>query len=174
MAFYFVLALVLAIIAWQDFKSREITVWLFPLLLLVALFHPQLNLIPLPIFEESKDFGVYPALPQLLANISIIVVMLGVSWVYFKLIRKQPIAEKIGVGDVLMFFAIIPLYEPLGFLFTIQLSAVAGILVYLIFRNKLNNIPLAGIMAVLILTQVALERLDRINFFTDKFFLTLT
>ncbi|MBN2520428.1 MAG: hypothetical protein JXB17_07990 [Bacteroidales bacterium] len=145
-------AIVLLIIAFQDFKFRAVSWFLFPLLFVFYIFR---GLYYIDMFEFIINFGI---------NILFIILQLGVVFSYFA-IKKGKIFETfkkaIGLGDIL-FFVIICLNFSLINLILYQIFSLLLILLYFgilrmtkILKKKL--IPLAGSMSVTLLVSTGLH-----------------
>lgn len=148
-----------AMIIWQDFKDRAIDWWLIPALFVVLCA------------DGIMQAGTTTFLKQLSVNLMIVAVQLLVIWLYFIIKNKKVvniIDSQIGLGDVLFFFVIAAMFEPLNFImgYTISLLLVLG--AWLMLKGKsnvLNTIPLAGgmsvVMSIFILISFLVPSIDR-------------
>ena len=137
---HYLLCLVFLIIIYQDFKERAISAWTIPFV-----FFPSLYLAWSNVFWEPWF---------LLFNLCFIgIQLLGVS-VYFSIKHKEWInvtQNYLGLGDVLFFVAITPLFAPLqfcSFFIGSLLFILVGAGIYHLSINKLKTIPLAGAMSL--------------------------
>ncbi|MBL4648292.1 MAG: hypothetical protein JKY03_01075 [Aureispira sp.] len=155
----FLLVLVFLLIIYQDFKERAISVWTIPLIFLLSLY------------LAWSDF-IWEAW-FLLFNVSFIAVqLLGVS-LYFSLKHRQWInvtKDYLGLGDVLFFLAITPLFAPLQFCCFFVASLVFILLgagIYHLSIHKLKTIPLAGAMSICWLLYTALLSYYNLSSYND-------
>lgn len=157
----------LAGIAWQDFRSRLISWWLLPLLL-AAFAVAGLALLPL------KTIAVYFAV-NLLLLVGQGVLLFG--WFSWRNRRWTNIVDSsIGLGDILFLVCMAAAFSTLNFI----AAFVAGLLISLIvfalarfFRPQLRKeIPLAGMLSVLMLFFVGWRLVTHeVNFYSDQFLL---
>lgn len=75
-----------------------------------------------------------------------------------------------GWGDVLIVLGMIPLFEPIGFLITLQLSALFSI-GWALFRKNKTDIPFAGVVSLVCLLFLGLKYSTPYNLLTDEVFL---
>tara|TARA_R110002072_G_scaffold202476_3_gene360355 strand:- start:3351 stop:3851 length:501 start_codon:yes stop_codon:yes gene_type:complete len=131
---------VLLLICYQDFKSREVTWFLFPLAMLLL----TLTKNPFP----DMDFFVYSIIPNLLFTLfqcSVLILFFAFKGISFKTL----LAKYIGLGD-LLFFLVLAISLPFPFyqifmVISLLLSALAGLI---FFKEK--TIPLAGIQSLVL------------------------
>lgn len=155
----FLLALVFLLIIYQDFKERAISAWTIPLIFLLSVYLAWSDLIWEAWF--------------LLFNVSFIAVqLLGVS-LYFSLKHRQWVnvtKDYLGLGDVLFFLAITPLFAPLQFCCFFVASLVFILLgagIYHLSIHKLKTIPLAGAMSICWLLYRALLSYYNLSSYND-------
>jgi len=155
----FLLVLVFLLIIYQDFKERAISVWTIPLIFLLSLYLAWSDLIWEAWF--------------LLFNVAFIAVqLLGVS-LYFSLKHRQWVnvtKDYLGLGDVLFFLAITPLFAPLQFCCFFVASLVFILLgagIYHLSIHKLKTIPLAGAMSICWLLYTALLSYYNLSSYND-------
>lgn len=132
-----ILCLLLGIIVYQDFKYRAIHVFLA-----VSVF--AIGSILLWLDQNSLST---------LINTSLFVITVVVLlWVYISLKQNEitnPFTNNIGIGDVLFFFAITPLFSFHNYIVFFITGMILTILFSLVFKKLIKNkfIPLAGILA---------------------------
>lgn len=140
------------IIAFQDIRTRLISIYL-----LIGLF--ILNII-----GEVLNNGIEYTLELTGINTLLIGVIFGITFLYFKLIRKvnNPLITHLGWGDIMFFLALTPLFYPIVysyiFICMTLLSTIIGVVLYF-SKGKEITIPHAGISAlffvlILLLTEV--------------------
>jgi len=145
------ICILLLIIAWQDFKTRTVYVFLFALLFISALFLQYLRC------GFSEEAYVHIAL-----NTSVVCMQLLVLYGYLKIVRKINFFDGMGLGDVFFYICIIPMLSVPVFIFFNISSLVFALLIYTLAGKKIHMesgaIPLAGIQAVtLLLTIIIVE-----------------
>jgi hypothetical protein len=79
----------------------------------------------------------------------------------------NPIDSYIGLGDVLFFFSITPLFSLHGFVKFFVLSLLFSLGVHFLFfkKNQKKHIPLAGYMAVFLLLVLFSELILKTTYF---------
>ena len=136
------LIITLLIIAYQDFKSREVHWFLFPLLLILALF----KIWYLDQFKELFSF---------LLNVIMVLLQLLLLSLYFSIKERKliNIADSyLGWGDILFLFNLCFLLSPVNFILFYLVSLLVTITSYLIYNAFVNSskpIPLAGLQALI-------------------------
>ncbi|RBL91719.1 hypothetical protein [Chitinophaga flava] len=165
--------LIYAIIAFQDFKDRAVSWVFFPAIIIAN------------ICCSIWRFEVAPA--SLLRMAGINLALVGIQFLilqcYFSFRYKTTdliIDRFIGLGDLLLYLALIFTFSPLN-LFTFHVVSLALCLllaaIFVVFRNKfaLQSVPLAGIQSVLLLllTIQAMLR-PSFNFFDEQWVLNYT
>lgn len=142
----FTLLLILLAIAFQDITQRKVSVFLFVLLFANNLFI-QFNRCG---FDETFVW-------QSTINALICMVQFGSALLYIRLIKGIPFTSALGAGDLLYYLCIIPVLSTPVFLVYNIISLIAVLFVLLLFRIDKNNIPLAGIQALVFAAGVISE-----------------
>lgn len=155
----------LSIIIYQDFKSREISWFLIPLLFVAgianALYHIEL-------FEFTSYVGI---------NLSIIILnLLGVT-LFISLKEKKLkniIDSYLGLGDVLFFLVLTTIFSPFNFILffigSILITSIVYVGVILFKQQKQTLIPLAGAMSLLLVIALVVQYIHpSFNFYQDLF-----
>jgi uncharacterized paraquat-inducible protein A len=155
----YLLGLVFLIIIYQDFKERAISAWTIPLIFLLSWYLAWSDLIWQVWF--------------LLFNVSFVgIQLLGVS-LYFSIKHRQWInvtKDYLGLGDVLFFLAITPLFAPLQFccfFIASLLFILVGAGIYHLSIRKLKTIPLAGAMSICWLLYTAIFSYYNLSSYSD-------
>ncbi|MEL7531380.1 MAG: hypothetical protein AAFN10_08745 [Bacteroidota bacterium] len=137
-----ILGIVLAgLIAWQDFRDREIHAYLLGLFGLLGGFFSML--------ERGLEGIVSLGVNGLLVSL-----MLASVWLIFRLKDRQAVMDvKLGWGDVVMLYALACWWEPMAFLtyYSISVFGLSLVFVSAQMLNKLPKqypIPLAGALAI--------------------------
>jgi hypothetical protein len=139
------ISIILIFIIYQDLKTRTIHV-----LLPVFVF----------IFSLTINFySDYLTFNMIIKNIGFVVInILGLVF-YFSIKNKSffnPIDKSIGLGDILFFLSITPLFNLNCFVLFFVLSFVFSLILHLVLskNNKKNTIPLAGYMSIFLLLTI--------------------
>ncbi|SPE76625.1 hypothetical protein FLACOL_00610 [Flavobacterium columnare] len=136
-----VLLSILGFIFYQDLKYRALHI-LLPILILIVgslLLHFPLNLI----------------LKNALVNICFFLFIFGAMVLYMRIRHKNfanPLQAYFGLGDVLFFVSITPLFELKKYLVFLITSMLFAIILYFLFLKKkeIKSIPLAGFSSILL------------------------
>ncbi len=143
-ALRFLIILILSAIATQDFRSRSVNVFFFPLLALLL------------VFEKITDAGV-PGIEwrTIVVNLIFLFFQLLVLTVYFSARKKTLVSltsDLLGWGDVLLLLCCALYFSVLNFVFFYIASLFFSILVWVIFRmfkkQQAGHVPLAGLQGI--------------------------
>ncbi|MCH5718193.1 hypothetical protein MKP07_19360 [Niabella hibiscisoli] len=139
-------------IAYTDFKERSV-----PVYLLVAL-------LGICIMDTALQIDVTTALWQLAVNTGLILLLLSTLLVYYRFKQgsfKEVINQKLGMGDVVFWIAITPLFSLFNFILFFIASLLIVLIIMLIrvaYKKPVTLIPLAGYQA-LVLVAIILSNL---------------
>ena len=127
-------------IAVQDFRYRRVYWFLFPILFCSGLYFARLKNDPFwmqNLLQNSLFLGL--------------VLSLLLSYFFLKYKSLQSIKDQIGLGDVLLFIAILPFFKTEEFALFFSLSLFLSLLFFLpfIIRKKDFKIPLAGFQSLI-------------------------
>ena len=151
------LVLLLTII-FQDIKDRLVSVWIFPVLLIVVLFQHNSSLL-----ELRNHLSVYGLN---LFIIAIQFILVGLTY-YLRKKGLNKLFNSIGGGDLLFFIILIVDFSTLHFLLFYTLALIFSMLLHsLLLILKPGNdkrIPLAGYMAVLLVITTISSSVLRID-----------
>jgi len=167
--FIIILIIVFAgIILIQDFYSRSVFWFLFPLLGLCG--------VVLHMLSHSKN--------EVLKNIFINILIASLQffllllYFYFRKIKKPTsLFQKIGLGDILFVYASCFFFSPFNFLFFYVLSLAFSLLFHFLFLNNLNyskhdgTIALAGWQSLFLLVVIGLTTISQIDIYSDNLIL---
>ncbi len=137
-----ILTISLLLIFWQDLKLRHIHV-------------------VLPIITLLSSYSlIKPNLYQTGLNIFFLVITLGVLTIYMSLKNKKflnPFKNYFGLGDLLFYLAISPLFFLYNYILFFVLSMLFAIVIQKIFKKNINqnSVPLAGLSALLLILILA-------------------
>ena len=129
----------LAVVVWQDFYWRAISVWLLLALIVLAVLEANAH----------ADFSWL----QGLMNIALVTIQLLAVKLYFSVKQGKNVVftdHLMGAGDLVFFIIPCLLWGVLGFVFyylTSLLLIAVGFLVWKKQHNKDSSVPLAGGMA---------------------------
>jgi len=140
--FYFFFLSLTAIIAFEDFKSREISLWAIILYFIILIGN----------FLREKNWQI------LIQNIGFTLVYFGfcflVLYLYFFIKEKKLtsiIDTKLGLADIFIFLAIGFTLDIVSLILFFTVSFSISALIGLIILGKQKTVPLAGILVILYL-----------------------
>lgn len=78
------------------------------------------------------------------------IVLILVIYLYSKIKLKTSITETFGLGDGLLFFALVFTFSSVSFLTLFVFGLIFSLLVHLVFKNrfKFKTVPLAGYLSL--------------------------
>ncbi|KRB56708.1 hypothetical protein [Flavobacterium sp. Root186] len=132
-----ILLIVFTLVLYQDFKSRLVYWFLYPIIGILA-FAIQLHNLPLSIALTNLGF-----------NLIFVVLILAVSMMYVRF-RKLDFKNTIGIGDILFFLFIAGTFSIVSFLVLFVFSLLFSLILHLVLSNKKeqSTVPLAGYMSL--------------------------
>jgi len=125
-------------ILFQDVKERQVYWFLFPIVGLCTgiLFYQDI-------------------LPQLfyvtvVINFAFVLILMGVIFLYSKLKLKTSISNTFGLGDSLLFFALIFSFSSISFIVLFVFGLIFSLVLHLILKknSKHQTVPLAGYLSL--------------------------
>lgn len=128
------------IIAFQDFKSRSISIWVLGLYLGAVALYAALH------HRSLLDAGF---------NLLFIGILLGTTVGMVTLVKKRPYREVIGLGDVLFLVISTPLFQLTSFVIWIPIGLLATFLIHLVLIRSVSvyrqqaTVPLAGLLSLI-------------------------
>lgn len=149
-----VLGGVLYLIAYQDYKYRAVAVYVYILLFSAVIAYGLTESAWQVVFWNS------------LINSALVLTMTSVLYFLYFLKEKRVngfFNTKLGMGDLLFWVAVTPLFSPLNYLLWLIFSMIISLVIYLVGRliqpskKELNKIPLAGIQAIVLLVIIFLN-----------------
>jgi hypothetical protein len=154
-------AIFLIIIACQDFKSRSVSLLFLVLFGISSLVHGVL----------INGFSVFPGFVGI--NLLILVFILTFVSLYFILKYRRLVFifdTHIGWGDIVFFVTLSLLFSPVNFLSFFVFSLILSLLVAIVMRLSKNskNIPLAGLLATLLVPVLLFCHFANINCYSDN------
>lgn len=167
--FFFILSAVLLVaVAFQDFKRRQISWWLLPLLFLSLLFNALMTT------------NLKTILFSLAINVGFILLQHICLTIYFSMKKGKGINiinSYIGIGDILFLLVLCVSFSPLNFI----VFYVAGLTITLLFslvvkmlvkNNAWKEIPLVGMLSVVFMLFLLRNHWHSdFNFFNDQYLL---
>lgn len=159
------IVLTLSVIAYQDFKYRAVSWYLFPLaFILLAVLQFQKY--------EMRVIGGNTGINLLLILIQFLLLGLYYS-IKEKRIQIIP-GSRIGLGDVLLLVVLCLGFSPMNFVVFIILALISGLLVtgiiHLIVKNPNPLIPLASYLGLAYIFIIVLEFFRIIDPYRDYLF----
>ncbi len=158
--------MMLALLGYQDLKSRQVSWVIFPFLFVGA------------IWLGKTKVGWEGAGLNAIINICILGIQMLVMMAYFKMKgigMKDLLKSYIGLGDLLMFLVVAMLCAPLNYLPFFIGSLIVSIILFLGYnaivseKRKAKSIPLAGLQAIMII----ITFLTPMDLYEDKFMVDL-
>lgn len=144
--------IVFGVIFWQDYKQRLVYWFLYPLVGIIAFY------------IQAQHILLISALLNSLINLTIVSIIILISFLYSKLIMKSRfINHSIGLGDLLLFIFLSFSFSTIPFTILLVFSLVFSLVVHLYFKRKSThqNVPLAGYISLfflgIYLTSIFLE-----------------
>lgn len=158
--------ILLAIMVYQDFKSREITGFILPVLFLLFFVKSI----------QKTNFG--EVLLSVGLNSLFLLTQLILVSVYFSIRQKRffnILDTYLGKGDVFLLLAMTPLFITINYVLFYVVSLLISLVVFGIylslFRRKKYHIPLAGCIGIQLMICLLLQySCPFINFRNDEFF----
>lgn len=152
---------ILSIISYQDIKSRLISWWLLPVLLL-------------SMWLIDIDYSWKSRLEYTLINFAFLVSQYVLLSVYFSIKHKkwQNIADQfLGWGDILFFLMLIVGFSPLHFIMLFVLGLLFSIIAYVPLKSigllKQATVPLAGLFSMYLIFVELLAYINAYSFYND-------
>ena len=141
--FLILFSAITVLIAYQDFTERSVMWILFPALAIIGLV---LN-------HTDTDHLQWV---HMTVNFLFIAIQLGLLWLILLLFKNKPgfaLSNKIGIGDILFFFASACFFTVEQYFLYHILSLVCALVVFVLFNTvrKVRTIPLAGLQSILLL-----------------------
>lgn len=132
--------ILLALISYQDFKGRKVSLFLF---LLAGLFGVLIH--------YSTQY-LYAFSLSLLMNMAVLLIVILILVLYSKLRLKMNLKEAIGLGDILFFIILSISFPTITFLVLFSSSLIFSLVLFLILKPNMINktVPLAGLQALFI------------------------
>lgn len=155
----------LGVVVYQDFKNKEISWFLIPLLFIGFTIRGVLKL-------DTEELIYYSGINLLIVIINLLGVTIMISLKEKKI--TNIIDSYLGLGDVLFFILITIAFSPINFIAFYLGSVLLTSIVYggiiLINKNKRTLIPLAGAMSVLLIIALVVEKTSSsFQFYQDVF-----
>lgn len=143
----FILLFLLIPVIYQDFKFRGVVWYLFPLLFICSL--------GIFFFGESRHI-------DLVQTFIFLIVVISLLFLYISLKEKKwtnIFKTHLGLGDVLFFVAILPLFNTSSFILFFTLGMFLSGIIHLILNRKKEGttVPLAGYLALFVFVLQVIE-----------------
>ena len=125
-------------IFWEDFKSREVHLFWFFILLLSASF----------LYLEKTIWQVF--FISSLINLTIIIIISFITFLYIKFKLKMNFNQAFGWGDLLFFIAASFTFATYSFLMVFVIGLLFSLLMHIIVKRfqTTQSVPLAGYMSL--------------------------
>ncbi len=151
---YSVLVILLCFVLFYDVKQRSIHA-ILPVLIFITS-------VSINIFSEDL-LSIY-----IVYNLGFLSLNIIGLWLYFSVKKgklSNPIDKEIGLGDILMFVAITPLYNLKTFALIFSSGLVFSLVLYFIVTlfKQIETIPLAGYLALFLVLIILIESIFNIK-----------
>ena len=122
----------------QDIKERQVYWFLCPLIGLCAGILLYQNTLP-QLFYAT-----------IVINLVFVLILMGVIFLYSKLKLKTSISNTFGLGDSLLFFALIFSFSSISFIVLFVFGLIFSLVLHLILKknSKHQTVPLAGYLSL--------------------------
>jgi hypothetical protein len=157
----------LLVIFYQDLKFQAVSWILFPIGILIGF-------LVLKAEYSIKLFSI-----NLFINIGFISFQMLIILLYFRLKYKgfSGVFQKaFGIGDLLFFIMITPLFSPLNYIAFFIASMFFSLLIFILLTKmklyKNSKIPLAGFQSIFLVIIICLGYFLNWNFYSDLYILT--
>lgn len=150
----FILVIVLGVILYQDITARTI--------------HAILPLLVFVLACILNYFSDYLNFYNLIYNITFIFINILGLVLYFSFKSKtfkNPIDNTLGLGDVMFFLAITPLFNLKPYILFFVLGLLFSLIVFSItsFFKKVKTVPLAGYLAMFLILNIVIKNIFKIE-----------
>lgn len=138
----------LILVAYQDFKMREINA-LLPVVIFLVL--AKLNVL------QAKPF-----IQVLLVNVVLLCLIVTLLTIYLSAKTRSvvnPFKSHLGLGDFLFYISLCPLFNAINYLLFFIFSLLFSLILYKWFNSafRKNGVPLAGLAALFLLFILILD-----------------
>ncbi len=132
------LLLSLSIIFLQDNKDRKVYWFLFPMTAICSGVLLYSKLTPILFYTT------------IIVNISVVIFLLIVVFLYARFKLKVPAHTTFGLGDALLFLALTFTFTSLSFIILFVFGLLFSLLIHLVVKRKSNHttVPLAGYLSL--------------------------
>ncbi len=159
----FIIIAILLIIVYQDLKYRLIHISLLILLFSLSLifWYLRINIISIILYNS--------------AFLSINLIILKVYTVLSKKEKTEDLIYGLGIGDILLFYAVTPLFSTLNYILFFTTGLIFTVVLHLlisIFVTPNKLIPLAGYLSIYLIVYILYFKFVNKNFFFDLLILT--
>ena len=130
--------LLLLIVFYSDLKERKVYAFIFIMLIIFGGLQ----------FYQKTTLSLYVF--HIVTNISCLIFISTILWLYSKYKMKLPLTKALGIGDLLFFFFMAISFPMPIFLILFSFSLVFSLALFLILKSKLKDqtVPLAGFQAL--------------------------
>lgn len=163
-----ILCFISAIIFYQDWKSRSVQWFLFPLLSFVGIG-----------FYWTKKYIGKVTLINISINFSFLFCQLFILWLVFYIKNKRDtrLFSKIGLGDVLFLSCTTSFFSPFNFFAFYILSLVFSLICFLMlqYRRSVNysSVPLAGYQSIFLTLVIGTLFINGVDWLSDYWIIQL-
>lgn len=128
----------LILVLYQDWKERQVHLFLFPLIGILSGFLYFTNTLP-----ELFYVSVF-------MNLIFVSILMTTVYIYAKFKLKIAMLKTIGVGDLIFFFVLCASFSTISFMILFIGALVFSLIIHLILKRNSNSnaVPLAGYMSL--------------------------
>lgn len=150
------------VIIYQDISSRAVTWIMFPILALLGITYTLIVEIPVSQLITNSSL-----------NIGFLLLQIGLLYIYFRIRKSNTslINEKMGWGDIFFLLACCFFFSPLFYILFYISSLFFSLIAFIVFRKKLQSIPLAGLQAIFLLAFITFYKISNQHIAHDYFLL---
>jgi hypothetical protein len=157
--------LVLICMIIQDFRSRTISAWLLPAIVVCLIIPPLAT-------QEFRNL----IFPNFIYNVILLSAQFVLLWIIISFRNRKwinIINTQIGIGDVLLLLCLTPFFSPLNYFVLFTVAIVFSLIVAILMKATSNKateyIPFAGLFSVPLILLCVLRLLfpAQISFSSD-------
>lgn len=126
------------LIFYQDIKDRQVYWFLFPVVGISA---------GVLLYKNSfSDFFYW----NITTNLCVVLLLLSIVFLYSKYKLKVTMKDTFGLGDVLLFVALVFTFASVSFIMLLIFGLIFSLILHLLFKHKskLETVPLAGYLSL--------------------------
>ena len=133
-----ILIAALIMVLFQDVKERQVYWFLFPIIGLCAAILLYHNIFSQLFFTT------------ILVNLTFVITLIGVVFLYSKLKLRTSISKTFGLGDGLLFLALVFSFSSISFIILFVFGLIFSLTLHIVLKNRSahQTVPLAGYLSL--------------------------